>query len=338
MAHVWKQLSMMALFTVLILIEACSDQGPTASCRPGTPAVTRGADSSVRWTLVSGPTMQRLSSVKMTGVTTGVALGDSGTYLIYGGGTVWAPVNFGPTQRAKNFYGIEADASGSVWLAGDSGTIVYAPSYGGGFAQQTSNVLVTLAAISRVDGTSEMFAAGAGGVIIHTLDGVGFGGTWSGEVSPTAHTLFFIGGPADTNMLAAGEAGSAARFNGTSWSPDTLGVSVDIRSGAFVGNPSSDVWLVGNRGTILHSVNDASGTWSVQPSGTTEDLFAVTADSATRAFAVGSGGTILHWNGAEWREMPSPTSANLRAIAHGYAGSVDYWVVGDCGTILHGTP
>ncbi|MGE5760355.1 MAG: hypothetical protein ACM37V_08380 [Gemmatimonadota bacterium] len=299
--------------------------------------MTTGADSSVRWTLVSSPTMQRLSSIKMTGVTTGVALGDRGTYLVYGGGTVWSPVNFGPTQRAKNFYGIEADASGSVWLAGDSGTIVYAPSYGGGFAQQASNVLVTLASISRVEGTSEMFAAGAGGVIIHTLDGVGFSGTWSGQASQTTHSLFFIGGPADTNMLAVGEAGSAVRFNGTAWSPDTLGVSVNIRSGAFVGNPSTDTWLVGDRGTILHSVSGVSGTWSVQPSGTTEDLFGITADSATRAFAVGSGGTILHWDGATWRAMVSPTFENLRAIAHGYSASVDYWVVGDCGTILHGT-
>jgi len=299
--------------------------------------VTASVDSSVHWTLVSSPTTQRLSSVKMTGVTTGVALGDSGTYLIYGGGTAWAPVNFGPTQHQKNFYAIEADAGGSVWLAGDSGTIVYAPTYGGGFAQQTSNVLVTLSSIGRVDGTSEMFAVGADGVIIHTLDGVGFGGIWSGQVSTTANSLFFIGGPADTNLLAAGQAGTAAHFNGTSWSPDTLGVSVDIRSGAFVGNPPTDVWLVGASGTILHSSSGASETWSHQSSGTTEDLFAITADSATRAFAVGSAGTILHWDGLSWRAMASPTSANLRAIAHGYSASVDYWVVGECGTILHGT-
>jgi len=331
MIRTWQRFSALALSSALVMIEACSDHGtPTMT----TPAPT---DSSVRWTLVSSPTNRRLSSVRMTGITTGFAVGDSGTYLYYGGGTAWGTVNVGPTQHFKNFYGVEGNGSGPVWLVGDSGTILYAPTTFGGWSQQTSNVLVTLFSISRVSGTSELFAVGAGGVIIHSLDG---GSAWTSQLSPIPDALFFAGGLADTNFFAAGQAGTGAHFNGTTWSSDVTGVNVNLRSGAAAGtttSPLTDVWLVGDGGTILHSTSGASGTWSTQPSGTTQNLFGITADSATRAFAVGAAGTILHWEGTKWNAMPTPTTVNLRAIARGFSAPVDYWVVGDSGTILHGT-
>jgi hypothetical protein len=62
------------------------------------------------------------------------------------------------------------------------------------------------------------------------------------------------------------------------------------------------------------------------------------APGTTRAFAVGSMGTILHWDGTKWNSMATPTTATLRAITLGFSAGVDYWVVGDCGTLLHGTP
>lgn len=329
MTHTRQQILALALFGALALVDGCSNQSTPTSALP-TPT-----DSSVRWTLARGPTSQRLSAVKMTGITTGFAVGDSGTYLYYGGGTAWGTVNLYP-WRAKNFYGVEAEGGGPVWIVGDSGTMLHAPTTYGGWSQQTDNVLVTLYSISRV-GTSELFAVGADGVIIHSLDG---GNTWASQLSQTSHSLFYTGGLVDTNFVAAGEAGVGARFNGTTWHSDALGVTVALRGGAAVGStagPLTDVWLVGDSGTILHSTSGASGSWSVQPSGTTQALYGVTADSATRAYAVGAAGTILHWDGSAWRVMVTPTRANLRAIAQGFSGPVDLWVVGDGGTILHGT-
>ncbi len=331
MARTWRQGFATAVSATLALTGACSDHGPPTSITPPP------TDSSVRWTLVSSPTTQRLSSVKMTGITTGFAVGDSGTYLYYGGGTAWGTVNVGPTQHQKNFYGIEANGSGPVWLVGDSGTLLYAPTTYGGWSQQTTNALITLFSISRASGTSELFAVGAGGVMMRSLDG---GSTWTSQLSPTADSLFFVGGLADTNFFAAGQAGTGAHFNGTTWNSDFTGVGVDLRSGAAVGTtmtPLTDVWFVGDSGMILHSPTGASGTWSVQPSATTQNLFGITADSATRAFAVGAAGTILHWDGTTWRLMVTPTRTTLRAIARGFSAPVDYWIVGDEGTILHGT-
>jgi hypothetical protein len=276
----------------------------------------------------------------MVDPTTGFAVGDSGTVLVYGGGTVWAPINVGPPPLSTSFYGVEANASGAWWVAGDNGTVIYGATRTGGFQHQSTNALVTLYSIRAVAGTAELFAVGDGGVIIHTANGASFNTTWSAQLSPTANALYFTGGPANTSFFAAGHAGVAAYFDGASWSSDAVGTSVNLRSGASVGTPMTpvtDVWLVGDGGTILHSTTGASGTWSAQSSGTTQNLFGIIADSATRAFAVGSMGTILHWDGTKWKAMATPTTANLRAIARGFSAPVDYWVVGECGTLLHGT-
>lgn len=53
--------------------------------------------------------------------------------------------------------------------------------------------------------------------------------------------------------------------------------------------------------------------------------------SATDVWAVGSHGTILHFDGTIWRTVPSNTTADLRNIW--MASATDGWVVGDNGTI-----
>lgn len=61
-------------------------------------------------------------------------------------------------------------------------------------------------------------------------------------------------------------------------------------------------------------------------------LRAVFSVSETDAWAVGDFGTILRWDGARWRDVPSGTIANLFAV---WAGSErDAWAVGERGTVL----
>lgn len=313
---------------------ACSDStGPNPACAT-IGGMVNGADTSIHWSQVTVPANQRLSAVKMTGITTGVAVGDSGTYLIYGGGNSWTTENVGPTRHFENFYAVEASPAGEVWIAGDSGLILHAPTYTGGWQQQTTNVSVTLFAIWRVG--TELFAAGAGGVIIHSTDGT----TWNALASPTSDTLLAVTGPKDSTLFVAGAAGTAAAFSGSTWSNDQTGVTVDLRglgAAADTARTLTDAWAVGDQGTILHSPSGATGSWSAVTSGSTQNLFGITVDSLAHALAVGSGGTILHWDGASWRGMRVPTHADLRGVARGMAAAVDYWAVGSCGTMLHGT-
>ncbi|MBM81648.1 MAG: hypothetical protein CMJ78_13800 [Planctomycetaceae bacterium] len=61
-------------------------------------------------------------------------------------------------------------------------------------------------------------------------------------------------------------------------------------------------------------------------------LRAVVAINEDNAWAVGDGGAILHFDGTQWQSMPSPTSADLHAIAIGPTGLG--WIVGANGETL----
>ncbi len=60
------------------------------------------------------------------------------------------------------------------------------------------------------------------------------------------------------------------------------------------GSSGSDVFAVGDYGTILHY--DGS-TWSSIPSGTTNYLLGIWGSSGSDVFVVGDHGTILHYDG-----------------------------------------
>jgi hypothetical protein len=74
---------------------------------------------------------------------------------------------------------------------------------------------------------------------------------------------------------------------------------------------ASDVFVVGNQGTILH-FNGV--TWSPQLSGTSETLFAVWGSSPSDVFAVGEKGVVLRYDGVTWGPHPSPTTGRLSGL------------------------
>lgn len=94
------------------------------------------------------------------------------------------------------------------------------------------------------------------------------------------------------------------------------------------GTASDDVWLVGDKGTILH--------WNGQTllqrdSGTTKDLYAVGGTGSGDVWFVGQDGVALHWNGTSLADQsPTDTKYTLRAVAA--SGSTVY-AAGDSGTI-----
>ena len=96
------------------------------------------------------------------------------------------------------------------------------------------------------------------------------------------------------------------------------------------GSSATDVFAVGDSGTILHYDGSA---WSAMSSGTTNDLAGVWGSSATDVFAVGAGGTILHYDGSAWSAMSSGTTNDLAGVWG--SSATDVFAVGDGGTILH---
>ena len=305
------------------------------------------ADSSVlRWvpdTTSPPPTTETLNSVRMQccNPTTGWAVGDNGTILHYDG-TSWSAVNTNLALSGIDLYGVDAGGGGGggcagvVYIVGAGGTIVYSGDGGCNWAFQSSGVASALFSVSRVgggSGSTAVFAVGAGGVILYSADGT----TWSQQTSNTTDSLFLTGGPGANDWFAAGQGGTGLHWNGTVWSPLTLNTTASIHSGTGAGgdqNALTDIWLAGTGGTIVHSSDGVS--WSVQRSGG-EDLFGANGNGQTDQFAVGSSGTILHWNGVSWSAMASGSTANLKAVeTSGGGGFVDVWAVGSGGTILHG--
>jgi hypothetical protein len=96
------------------------------------------------------------------------------------------------------------------------------------------------------------------------------------------------------------------------------------------GNSGSDVFAVGENGTILHY--DGSN-WSSMSSGTTEHLYGVWCNSSSDVFVAGAKGTILHFDGTSWNSMTSGTTEHPNKL-WGSSGS-DVFAVGSNGTTLH---
>ena len=114
--------------------------------------------------------------------------------------------------------------------------------------------------------------------------------------------------------------------------------------------PDGALWLVGDRGTVVRypllvpdaggaSPQDAGsmagpslGQGTVFPAPTLRDLLAVWG-TEEQLWAVGRGGTIVHFDGAQWHTPESGTTETLNAV-FGLSPS-DVWAAGDDGTALH---
>lgn len=108
------------------------------------------------------------------------------------------------------------------------------------------------------------------------------------------------------------------------WTAQNSGTTATLH--AVWGTSASDVFVVGNTGTILHYNGTA---WSAMSSGTTENLSGVWGFAANDVYAVGYTLTILHYNGTAWSAMPAsnPGFAPLFRAIWGNA-TTDVWAVG----------
>ncbi len=72
--------------------------------------------------------------------------------------------------------------------------------------------------------------------------------------------------------------------------------------------------------------------WQRVLTGTTEPLNAVWAVASNDVWAVGNGGTIVHWDGTAFSTVRSNTTSTLRALWG--SGANNLWAVGDNGVAL----
>jgi len=120
----------------------------------------------------------------------------------------------------------------------------------------------------------------------------------------------------------------------STFSPDTWA----LQNAQPEANHLHGIW--GSSSTDVFAVG-SSGTilhydgtsWTSMSNATTERLWSVWGSSSTDVLAVGDSGTILHYDGTSWSSMSSGTTTSLLGVWG--SSSTDVFAVGSSGTILH---
>ena len=135
---------------------------------------------------------------------------------------------------------------------------------------------------------------------------------------------------------------SALTLHGTRQKGELVWTEVDSRASAVLrgiwGSSASDVWIVGDQGTIRR-LGANGDDWVAVESPTTETLHAVWGSSADDVWVVGESGTVFHWDGAAWTpSVAALANAHTKPNLYGIWGSGpdDVWIVGE-GLVLRYT-
>ncbi|GAB4031989.1 T9SS type A sorting domain-containing protein [Spirosoma gilvum] len=242
----------------------------------------------------------------------------------------WIAANSGTTQT---LYSVIYNG-GTLWATvGGNGTILTSPN-GITWTARTSGITKDLRGISilqnyliAVGGDQAPLPETSNILTSPILDGT----TWTARTSPTTHTLL---GTSYVFGIQVGTGTSGAIItssDGITWTDHSFNSGGSTRY--YSGTGGIIPVVVGSNGTIL--TTPLTFNWTVENSGTTEDLFSVNYGYLDHLYvAVGANGTILTSpNGSNWTARTSGTNQNLNAVYFW-----DGWIaVGDNGTILTST-
>jgi hypothetical protein len=310
------------------------------------------------WSLVTPVVGTNLFGVTSGSASSVAMVGSNGTLLNYSG----SAFALSP-QAGLPIYGVWATDTNNIY-ASSVGTILH---YNG--STWTSAYAGATDTFNAIAGASnnEIFTVGSNG------DASGFNGSiWSG-VAMGSGSLNGVWVISPTLAYGCGNAGQLGSYNGTSYSTATpASASANLTAvwgdaannvytvatngsighltagstftamtsgtttslNAIHGLTGVDVWAAGNGGTVLQSMA-GSVKWTAGSAATSANLHGVWDAGAGDVYVVGDAGTIQHYNGTEWLNMPSGVTTALRAV-HGTA-ETHILVGGDNGVVLLGT-
>jgi photosystem II stability/assembly factor-like uncharacterized protein len=165
------------------------------------------------------------------------------------------------------------------------------------------------------------------------------GSDWKPEYIMDSYGLDFYTSPEGTIGWSVGVWGEISKWDGINWYSVNSPSKIDLTSVDIIS--ADDAWAVGMgndpdhgyqyHGVIAHFVDNE---WITVTLPTTSTMVVdVSMLSPTSGWAVGTKGTILEWQGAEWQITTSPTVEGLSAIE--MLDASNCWIVGGNGTILH---
>ncbi len=158
------------------------------------------------------------------------------------------------------------------------------------------------------------------------------GSAWSQDADSTTGTLRAISGSSAADVWAAGESDVLMHWNGSEWNSVPTNTTVASLESLWASD-TNVLWAIGygDESVLQRSRAD----WIVHKNLTTRALRRIHGSGDSSVWAVGYEGTVLRWNGSEWKEM---TSGQLPALLNDVylAASGEAYAVGS-GTILRRT-
>lgn len=244
-------------------------------------------------------------------------VGEAGLIMRYDGETfVDTSSDADPGPGVPNLYDV-TDLQGDLTIVGDDGLVLKAD--GLEFVRDDNRDSQRLLTAFRA-GPRTLFAGGESGrVRRRTKDG----GRWE-SVAAGASDARITGGWAlsEASAVLCTDRGTVIEHIEDEWVTQTVATetsSVPLPLFAvWSSTAGADLVTVGLAGSIFRRAS-GQDVWKQEPSGTTQDLYALYGSRSDDLYAVGARGTILHYDGVGWLGVPSSTAQDLYAIE----GSLD---------------
>lgn len=343
-------------------VEADADAPPEAGCDASDRAcvthVVTCAEASWCPSPAGVSSLYALTSVWGSSKNDVWAVGSGGTIVHYDG-TAWTPT---PTGIKNTFYAVVGSSATDVWAVSASDVMLHSTGFTGGTttwtpfsaaptkydARPVYAAWATAAGDLQVGGSSFYFFSpdgSSGPVNQFTRAKLPDGGVAWNAVKGQG-TVRGIWGSSDDDVWILDDNSQSVGWqlgltlHGTRGDGgDLVWRSVDSQSSVLLsavwGSSASDVWAVGDKGTIRHLAKDATH-WDPVDSTVTERLHGIWGSAADDVWAVGDSGTILHYDGARWSSSLAAFPIGKKPNLYGVWGSAraDVWIVGD-GIALH---
>ncbi len=290
------------------------------ACDPGGFKVTpSGSDSTFRSVFVSSE-----SSALIAGLSGALYDWDGETF-------VDTSTDADPGPRVPSFFAA-ARATGRSFVAGDDGTMlvrVGAGDYVHDDLNERARLLMMVAPSPSV-----VYAGTENGRLYRRVAADGEG--WNRVDLPVPGGTKITAGWAvrEDAMVLTTDAGLILDRVDGDWVAQTVSTETSTTPlplfGVWSSTVGADLFAVGLGGAIYRR-SPPDFEWVSETSPTTQDLYGVHGLGPEEIFAVGANGTILEYDGAAWRVVPSGTSEDLYAV---HANARWIVAVGSGGTVV----
>lgn len=286
-----------------------------------------GADSGT-WYSVSSVATTFYQRVYTSSANEGFIIAGSSNVMQQWNGVCWYSTPYpGPSGSEATAIGGAGAGAGRTWL-GSSASRLYQ------FNGSVWTDAGTLAGGGNI--TDLHFSSAGNGYAVTTTPNVFHfdGGSWTAITPPTTQQLYGVWSYGAANAYVVGAGGGIFHCTGNSCTAMTSPTSNELR--AVWGFAANDVWAVG-LGNGINSLHYDGTSWSIVNTNVSGVLYDIWGATPNNVWAVGSAGKILHWDGAAWSTVASPSTLFDFKGIWGNSAS-DMWIVGYGGTILRYQP